>query len=225
MANMKHSRKPERGEAKKSLIESLKILRKWLAQFQSVFQNNEITELQVRTYAEQLRNLTPEQLDHACFVALAKVSKFPAPADILDAFRELKETVLSGPGRPAYLDEPPPLTAEQREEALKLSAKLKETLAQKERELKHFNPPKGEITFDPSAAEEAIARYRIWLEEQSLLDKAYKDRGLPPLPRSHVERLAIFMSLPKEERDRLTHKADWAEISKALPGGSSAKIS
>lgn len=85
-----------------------------------------ISKLSIVAYAEDLRGLTPDQLD-AAFVRARQTSIFmPVSATILKAHRELQESRAEFLGVP--LLEYPSITQAERDEALKFSEELKRKL-------------------------------------------------------------------------------------------------
>lgn len=103
----------------------LDVLRKHLAIFSEVYRQP-ITKLAVMAYAEDLADLSPEELDAACKHA-RKVSEYlPIPATIIAAHFAIRpHHEFLGPPMIAWADD---VTPEEREEALKYSKKLKEVL-------------------------------------------------------------------------------------------------
>jgi len=101
------------------------VLRKHLALFSEHYRQP-ITELSVIAYAEDLQSLSPEELDRACVEARRSSEFMPVSATILSASRKPRgnEILLSGPRQLAY----PEVTQEEREDALKFSAALRDAL-------------------------------------------------------------------------------------------------
>jgi hypothetical protein len=83
--------------------------------------------LEIAVYVEALGDLASQQLESGCRECTKTAERWPSPGDIRSAARRRTEPVFLGPARPHYLDEPK-MTAEEREEASKESAKLRETL-------------------------------------------------------------------------------------------------
>lgn len=85
-----------------------------------------VSELSVIAYAEDLADLTAEQLDAACKEARRTSEFMPVSATIRAAHEKMRatETVLLG----VPLLEYPPITDEERAEALKFSEALKKQL-------------------------------------------------------------------------------------------------
>lgn len=101
------------------------VLMEWLARFGEIYRQP-LSPLAVKTYEENLSDLSAEQLDAACRHAL-RISEFmPTVATIRKSFNEISYDEQRHE-RPAYLDEPP-LSEEEREEALRFSKKLKDAL-------------------------------------------------------------------------------------------------
>ena len=78
----KISDKPEPDEVRKHLLELVTVLRKWFQKWRSIFQNIEITELQIATYVEALGDFCVDELEDACAEATKLCEFFPTPAAI-----------------------------------------------------------------------------------------------------------------------------------------------
>ena len=91
-----------------------------------IFPNNPTDKETIALYLEALDDLTPEQIETGCIEASKSATQFPKPGHIRAGVPVVREMFL-GPGRPAYLDEPP-MTDEDRAAALEYSAKLREKL-------------------------------------------------------------------------------------------------
>jgi hypothetical protein len=155
--------------------------------------HKEISELGMVGYIEGLRDLNPTQVENACRRSLREVDRMPSVAHIRG---KVFDSCVST--RPDYLDEPP-MTEEDRIEADKFSAKLRETLGKME--IKEEKPyTVFNETHLPTVDTEGYLR---WLEEQNMKDEMERKKGLSPLPRSEEERRAMFCALPIEERRRL----------------------
>jgi hypothetical protein len=100
-------------------------LRKHLAIFTEHYRQP-ITELSVIAYAEDLSDLTPDQLDAACIEARRTSEFMPVSATIRNCFSKICDS------DPIYLGPPlltyPEITAEEREAALVFSEGLKKKL-------------------------------------------------------------------------------------------------
>jgi hypothetical protein len=92
-----------------------------------------MSELSVLAYAEDLSDLSPEQLDAACIEARRTSEFMPVSATIRNCLSKIRhsEPVYSGPPLLKY----PEVTAEEREEALKFSEELKKKLGSPEPKL------------------------------------------------------------------------------------------
>jgi hypothetical protein len=86
-----------------------------------------MSELSVLAYAEDLSELSPEQLDAACIEARRTSEFMPVSATIRNCPSKIRsaEPVYSGPPLLEY----PDITAEEREAALVYSARLKKILS------------------------------------------------------------------------------------------------
>ncbi len=86
-----------------------------------------MSELSVLAYAEDLSDLTPDQLDAACIEARRTSEFMPVSATIRNCHLKIRssEPVLLGPPQLTY----PEISQEEREEALKYSAALRAALA------------------------------------------------------------------------------------------------
>lgn len=101
------------------------MLRKHLALFGEHYRQP-ITELSVAAYADDLADLTPEQLNAACIEARRTSEFMPVSATIRNCLSRIRSA------EPLYLGPPllqyPDIKAEEREEALKFSEELKKKL-------------------------------------------------------------------------------------------------
>lgn len=99
-----------------------------LARFGEVYRQP-LSAIAIEAYVAPLKHLTPEQLDAACARVIATSEFMPVPATILRCHDELQvhdyDELFLGPRMLNYSGG---ATPEEREEALKFSAKLKETL-------------------------------------------------------------------------------------------------
>lgn len=185
------------------------VLTKWFRKWGDAFPSHEVTKLQVATYLEALDDLTPAQLEIGCKEATRTAEQFPKPGHIRAAlysvgFDEQRHE------RPSYLDEPP-ISAEEREEAVRFSQAFRGMMAEKDAEME---TAKAEILAEGNFydIEEQLTAYKEWLENQARLDDADRAKGLSPIPRSQVERLAIYMNLPLEERKRIAKSGEWTKL-------------
>src|SRR5262249_1743362 len=87
-----------------------------------------ITERSVMAYAQDLSGLTPDRLEAACVHARRSSEFLPVSAAILKADRELEVHAIGGEYLGPRLLEYPSVTEEERAEALKFSAALREKL-------------------------------------------------------------------------------------------------
>lgn len=101
------------------------VLRKHLAIFGEHYRQP-ITELSVAVYAEDLADLTPEQLNAACIEARRTSEFMPVSATIRNCLSRLRCSAHVYLGPP--LIEYPEVTAEDREAALVFSEELKKKL-------------------------------------------------------------------------------------------------
>ena len=116
------------GEAKKPPQQSARfwtVLRKHLAIFTEHYRQP-MSELSVLAYAEDLSDLTPDQLDAACIEARRTSEFMPVSATIRNCLSKIRtsEQVFLGPPLLEY----PEITAEEREAALVFSEELKKKL-------------------------------------------------------------------------------------------------
>lgn len=162
--------------------------------------HKEVSTVGMEAYIEGLKDLNPTQIDMACAKALHEVDRMPTVAHI-------RQRVYVGnplPNRPEYLDDAP-TSEEDRAEGLKFSAKLKETLANMDKEVKRPSLAK----FAPVDYKELADYHRgylMWLAEQNEKDKLDREAGRNPPPRSSDEKQAMFWALPISERKRLQRK-------------------
>lgn len=122
----------QNGEARKTQPQSrafLDVLRKHLAVFGEHYRQP-ITELSVAAYAEDLADLTPQQLHAACIEARRTSEFMPVSATIRNCLSKIRDSnpVYSGPPLLTY----PDVTAEERESALVFSEELKKKLGPQE---------------------------------------------------------------------------------------------
>ncbi len=129
MEKLLHS---QNGEAKKPLQQSTRfwaVLRKHLAIFTEHYRQP-MSEISVLAYAEDLADLTPEQLNAACIEARRTSEFMPVSATIRNCLSKMRST------EPVYLGPPlleyPEITAEEREAALAFSEELKKKLGSPE---------------------------------------------------------------------------------------------
>lgn len=143
------------------------MLRKHLAIFGEHYRQP-ITELSVLAYAEDLADLTPEQLNAACIEARRTSEFMPVSATIRNCFSKLRSS------EPLYLGPPllqyPDITAEEREEALKFSEELKKKLGPPSQKSEQ---PK--LTVRPSLL--SIEEQKKILREKGLLPADEKSAG------------------------------------------------
>jgi hypothetical protein len=125
MEKLLHS---QNGEAKNPQQQSTlfwTVLRKHLAIFGEHYRQP-VTELSVIAYAEDLSDLTPEQLDAACIEARRTSEFMPVSATIRNCLSTIRSS------EPVYLGPPlleyPEITAGEREAALVFSEELKKKL-------------------------------------------------------------------------------------------------
>ena len=151
----------QNSEARKTQTPSsafLDVLRKHLAIFGEHYRQP-ITELSVAAYAEDLADLTPEQLNTACIEARRTSEFMPVSATIRNCLSKIHSA------EPVYLGPPlleyPEITGEEREAALVFSEELKKKLGSPSQKIER---PK--LTVRPSL---------LSLEEQK---KILRERGL-----------------------------------------------
>jgi hypothetical protein len=118
----------QKSEARKTQTPSnafLDVLRRHLAIFGEHYRQS-ITELSVATYAEDLADLTPEQLNAACIEARRTSEFMPVSATIRNCLSKIRSAapVYLGPPMLAY----PEVSQEERDEAMKFSEELKKKL-------------------------------------------------------------------------------------------------
>lgn len=193
----------------KHLAKLALVLTQWFRKWGDTFPSHEVTKLQVATYLEALDDLTPGQLELGCREATRKAEQFPKPGHIRSALYAAGVDEQRHE-RPKYLDEPP-LTDEEREEAISYSRAFREMLAAKDAEM---NTAKSAILAENNLydIEEQLTAYREWLEAEALRDTSDRVNGLSPVPRSQAERLAIYMSLPLAERKRIAKSGEWTKL-------------
>jgi hypothetical protein len=137
----------QNAEAKKPPQQSTRfwaVLRKHLAVFTEHYRQP-MSELSVLAYAEDLSDLTPDQLDAACIEARRTSEFMPVSATIRNCHLKIRGT------EPAFLGPPllsyPEITAEEREAALVFSEELKKKLGLRDSMPKKNSPS---LTVRPS---------------------------------------------------------------------------
>lgn len=169
-----------------------------------------LTETLSEIWEKALSGFTQGMVERGLRATLRNHEDFmPTPAQFRKYYRADAEAEnFAGIGREHY----PEVSPDERAEALEYSERLKETLAKKDEELKAvYNPPR----FDPvssEAFEGQLERYRVWLAERVEQDRSDKAVGRLPIPRSEAERLAMFLSLPQQERRRLARSKEWTKV-------------
>lgn len=194
---------------KKSLAKLALVLAPWFQKWADAFPSHEVTKLQMATYLEALDDFTPGQLEIGCKEATRRAEQFPKPGHIRSAFYAVGWDEQRHE-RPAYLDDPP-LSAEEREEGARYSQAFRELLAEKDAEMA---AAKKELLAEQSTynIDEHLKAYKKWLQEQVARDIADQEAGLSPIPRSEVERLAMYLSLPLVERRRMAKSGEWTKL-------------
>src|SRR5271154_1182333 len=134
--------------------ELLAVITKWVGIFMEHF-HKEISDLGMVGYIEGLKDLNPVQVESACRKALREVDRMPSVAHIrARIFGSCIGT------RPTYPDAPP-MSEEDRAEALKYSEALRETLGKMDEE-----EEKVYTVFNEALPELDMRTYLRWLEEQ-----------------------------------------------------------
>lgn len=179
------------------------IVADWLMLFGDMYREETTAGLAV-IYRETLEHLKPEIL-HKAFLRATKTSKFrPTPAEILEAASI--ELELLQPPKTHYEQ----ISREEREAALEETADFRTALK------KHLNTkelPKPEAldwakpdyrpVMTPEEEAATIAGYKRYLTEEANKDAYNKSQGIPPIPRSREEQLAIYYNMPRHERERI----------------------
>lgn len=105
------------GEKRKQHLAKLTlVLVPWFAKWSDSFPSHVIGKVQMATYVEALYDLTEEELEIGCREATKVATEFPKPGHIRKALRLSRNEMRCT--RPAYLDEPPPMTLAEREAEL-----------------------------------------------------------------------------------------------------------
>lgn len=197
-------------ESRKTYLAKLAlVLTRWFQKWGDAFPSHEVTKLQMGTYLEALDDLTPDELDIGCREATRTAEQFPKPGHIRSALY----TCFHGAQRlerPAYLDEPP-TSAEDRAAGEEFSRALKKTLAKKDTEM---NSSPTWPVHSSTNIDKQLAEYQTWLEAQAAKEAADRKAGFSPdwSPRTEVERLAIYLSLPWSERRRIAKSGEWIKL-------------
>jgi hypothetical protein len=135
-------------ERKGRLAKSALVLTAYFKRWSLVFPTHEVSKDQLKVYLMDLDDLLPTELEIGCREASRTAEQFPKPGHIRRALREAvayREELL-GPPRIDYA----PISEEERIEALKYSAALKEKLglakaeqrAEARKVVRTFPPPK-----------------------------------------------------------------------------------
>lgn len=179
------------------------IVADWLMLFGDMYREETTAGLAV-IYRETLEHLKPEIL-HKAFLRATKTSKFrPTPAEILEAASI--ELELLQPPKTHYEQ----ISREEREAALEETADfrtaLKKHLNTKELpkpEARDWAKPDYRPVMTPEEEAATIAGYKRYLTEEANKDAYNKSQGIPPIPRSREEQLAIYYNMPRHERERI----------------------
>lgn len=176
------------------------IVADWLMLFGDMYRE-ETTEGLAVVYRETLEHLKPEIL-HKAFLRATKTSKFrPTPAEILEAANI--ELELLQPPKTHYEQIP----VEERDAALEETRDFREAL---KKFLNKKDPPKikpeaaASYYSGMTAEEEAatIVGYKRYLTEEANKDAYNKAHGIPPIPRSRDEQLAIYFNMSRTDREK-----------------------
>lgn len=190
----------ERGKRSRT---SLAVVADWMTLFAETYRDP-VTEGTVAVYTETLKDVNSEIL-HKAFLRATKTSKFrPTPAEILEAASI--ELELLQPPKTHYEQ----ISREEREAALEETADfrtaLKKHLNTKELpkpEARDWAKPDYRPVMTPEEEAATIAGYKRYLTEEANKDAYNKSQGIPPIPRSREEQLAIYYNMPRHERERI----------------------
>lgn len=130
------SRRETSAERTKNLAKSADVLSKHFRKWARAFPNQPIGRETVLVYLEALADLSPEQIDAGCANAIKTEEVFPKPGHIRAAV-PFDKSIFLGPPMLEYTET---LTPEEREEAIKESAKFRAAI-QKQFEPKKPDPP------------------------------------------------------------------------------------
>jgi hypothetical protein len=111
-------------EKRKRLASYVKLLTQYFERWKLVFPTHEVSKEQLAVYLEAVKDLSINELGVGCREVIKTALTFPKPAEIIIAAKANYGEALSGPPLLEY----PPISEDEREEALKFSEKLKETL-------------------------------------------------------------------------------------------------
>jgi hypothetical protein len=200
--NQLPERTNESNERGRRLKTSSAIVADWMTLFAEMFHEG-ITEGMLLLYCETLKDVDPDILNKS-FLRAAKTSKFrPTPAEILEAANV--ELELLQPPKTNYEQ----ISAEEREAALEETKEYREKL---KTFLRRKDEPKPAPVEDRksswigmTAEEEAatMAGYKRYLTQEANKDAYNKAHGIPPIPRSREEQLAIYWNMPRHEREKI----------------------
>ena len=195
-------RSSESSERGKRSRMSSDVVVNWMTLFAEMF-HDPITEGMALLYSETLKEVKPEIL-HKAFLRATKTSKFrPTPAEILEAANI--ELEILQPPRTHYEQ----ISVEEREAALEETKDFRDAL---KKFLNKKDPPKTDLkvsggdyrsTMTPEVEAATIRAYKEYLTLEANKDAYNKAHGIPPIPRSREEQLAIYFNMPRQERERL----------------------
>ena len=202
---MAHDRQIERtnegNEANRSARKSLDVLADWWALSLQIWKDDPTEELAL-VFRETFKDVKPEIL-HKAFLRVTRSCKFrPTPAEVLEAVNI--ELELLQPPKTHY--EQIPLS--EREAALEETKEFREAL---KKFLNKKDPPKVKTetaasyyqSMSPEEEAATIAGYKRYLSEEANKDAYNRAHGIPPIPRSREEQLAIYYNMPRADRERV----------------------
>jgi hypothetical protein len=127
MVNKNLSKNAVSESQEKHLAKCADVLAKYFEKWTLLPGSNQVTKAQIAVYAEALIDLSTEALEYGCAEATRTADRFPWPGHIRKAaagYRQDRSEYLGPP-----LLEYPPITEQERAEALKFSEALKKQLA------------------------------------------------------------------------------------------------
>lgn len=154
--------------------------------------HKEISDLAMVGYIEGLKDLNATQIENACQRTLREVDHMPSVAHIRS---RVYDSFIST--RPEYLDSPP-ISEEERAEALAYSDKFKETLVSLDSSDSPYEVFNGSFQHDKN-----MENYQKWVQETIENENLEMKQGCTPVPRSKEEQEALLRGKPLEERRRI----------------------
>lgn len=196
-------RNNDENEDNRSVRMSLDVLADWWALSLQIWRDDPTEELAL-IFRETLKDLKPDIL-HKAFLRVTKTCKFrPTPSEVIEA-ANIEMELAQGPHTNF-----PEISQEERNAALQeteeLREKLRATLKAKAIPSVIFGEEQlfgDRDIFTPEEWKAKEKAYKEYLTTEALKDAYNRANGIPPLPRSREEQLAIYYNMPKSEREKI----------------------